>query len=170
MSSGNWMNGDGLYVEFGTTKATLGVAGEYKTYGELREILVDIDLTTIGSTPTILDNNLKFPTGVRIQEVVVVAHTAAVSGGSSTLDIGLVKEDRTTAISATGIVAALPKASYDAAGEQNTITPGATNGGALLGTVTSDVGYLTANWNTAAFTAGDVRVRIRYYAFGQITQ
>lgn len=170
MSSGTWMNNDGLFLEFGTTKSTVDPAGEYKTYGDFREINIRLDLTALTSTPVIISNNLKFPTGERIARVDVISDVAA-TGAGATLDIGLKKDDRSTELDYNGLVAALPLASIDAVGETTSLTAGATYAGALLGTSTTDVGaYLTANYNTAAFTAGAVNVRIFLYGRGTISQ
>lgn len=169
MSAGNWFNSDGLYLEFGTTKAVVETAGNYKVNGELNEVFLDLDLTTLTSTPAIVSNTYKFPTGMRIQEIVVVTHTAA-TGTSTSFDLGLQREDRSTQIDYDGLLAAFPKTSCDAVGEQTTVTVGGTGAGALLGTATTQVGYLTANTNASTFSAGNVRVRIRYYGFGTITQ
>lgn len=53
MVSGNWLNQDGLTLQFGTSKAIPEVGGEYMVYGETREIeqyiaLVPWQLTTGG--------------------------------------------------------------------------------------------------------------------------
>lgn len=166
----SWYNNDGLYLKFGTEKTVTTTAGEYVTNGNLREIEFLITLSSLASTPTILSDIVSFPTSMIIQEIVVTAQTAATSGGSATLDIGLQKRDRSTELDYNGFIAALPLASIDATGEQTTFTPGATYAGALMGTSTSDVGYLTANYNTAAFTAGVARVRVRFYQKNTITQ
>lgn len=160
---GTWLNDDGLYLKFGTTKTTAEVGGEYRTNGELREIEVTIDLTDLTSSAAIVSDTTFFPNGARIEEVEIVTQTAATSAGSATLDIGLIQTDRSTAIDADGLVAALAKTAVDAAGEKNVIRVGSTGAGALIGTTTANVGYITANYGTAAFTAGVIRVRIRYY-------
>lgn len=160
---GTWLNDDGLYLKFGTAKTDVEVGGEYRTYGELREIEVTIDLTDLTSSAAIISDTTFFPNGARIEEVEIVTQTAATSAGSATLDIGLIQTDRSTAIDADGLIAALAKTAVDAAGEKNVVRVGSTGAGALLGTTTSKVGYITANYGTAAFTAGVIRVRIRYY-------
>lgn len=59
MVSGQWLNQDGLYLQFGTSKAIPEVGGEYVIYGETREIeqlipLVPYQLTTAGvSVPAV---------------------------------------------------------------------------------------------------------------------
>ena len=174
MTTGTWGttgNADGLYIEYGTTKATTENVGEYKTYGDMREVNVRIpDLTLIGSGATVLARTLKFPAGVRIARVDVIADTAA-TGTNAVLNIGLIKDDLSTELDYNGLVAAIPVTSIDAAGETTSLTAGATYAGALLGTTLTDVGgYLTADYDTAAFTAGALNVRIFYYGRGTITQ
>ena len=50
----------------------------------------------------------------------------------------------------------------DTAGETNVIRKGSTGAGALIGTTLTNAGLLVADYDTAAFTAGEVVVRIRY--------
>lgn len=169
MSSGNWKNADGLYLEFGTTKPAVDVAGEYKTYGDFREINIRLDLTTLTSTPAIISQNLKFPTGMRIARIDVISDVAAVGSGA-TIDLGLQAEDRSTEIDYNGLLAAVALTSFDTVGETVSYSVGVSGAGALMGTSTSSVGYLTANYNTAAITAGALDIRIFLYGRGVITQ
>lgn len=169
MATGNWFNADGLYQEFGTTKAVVDPAGEYRTTGDFREINIRLDLTTLTSTPAIVSQAVRFPTGYRIAEIDVIADTAAV-GATATLDLGLQAEDRATQIDYDGLIAALPVASIDTVGETTKITKGGTGAGALIGTDTTAIGYITANWTTAAFSAGALDIRIFCYGRGTITQ
>ena len=159
---GSYTNLDALHLKYGPDKATATKAGEYVTTGALREIEVRIDLTTLTEVEVIQSDALFFPK-MRIEEVEVVTHTAAVTG--TAVDIGLVRTDRTTAIDADGFVAALITASMNAAGEKNVLRIGSTSVGALVGTTTTNPGYITASrTDSTAFTAGVIYVRIRYYA------
>lgn len=169
---GTWLNNDGLYLKFGPTKTTPAAAGDYLSYGETRDIEITIsDLTTLTTTAAIIDDNTWVPANVIIESVQVFADTAATSGGSATLSIGLMQNDRTTTVSDTAFVAALAFASFDAAGETTLLTTGVTGAGTKVGTtVGTTTGYITAKYGTAAFTAGAVRIRIRYRGFGTITQ
>lgn len=170
MSSGTWYNSDGLELEFGTTKSAIDPAGEYKTYGDFREINIRIpDLTTITASPAIISNNLKFPIGMRIARIDIISDVAA-TGAGAVLNLGLIGEDRSTQIDYDGLIAAIPLANIDAVGETTSLTVGSTYAGALLGTSTTSVGYLTADYDTAAFTAGAVDIRIFLYGRGTITQ
>lgn len=160
---GTWKNADNLFLKFGTDKATANNDGEYRTNGALREIEVKIDLTGLTESEVIQSDAVFFPK-MRIEEVEIVTHTAAATG--TAIDIGLVQSsDRSTAIDADGLVAALVTASMNAAGEKNVLRVGSTSAGALIGTTTSSVGHITASRTDAtAFTAGVIFVRIRYYA------
>jgi hypothetical protein len=158
-----WYDNTGLYRKYGTDKATPHIAGEYCTYGDTREVEVTLTLPSLGSSASIVDDTVVIPAGARIEEVSIVAHTAATSSGSAVLNIGLSRTDRTTELDYDGLVAALAKTAYDAAGEKTTINVGSTGAGALIGTTLAYTGHITADYDTAAFTAGVIRVRIRYY-------
>lgn len=157
----------GLYQKFGLEQTVSAAGGEYKTFGDLREIEFDLDLTTLTTTPTIIlgTDNIFFPAGARIEEVQIVNKVAATSGGSATLDLGLTRTtDRTTEIDWDGILAVAPLADYNALGERITYTIPSAICGALMtaGTTGANVGHLSANYKTAAYTAGVVTIRIKY--------
>ena len=46
MSTGNWLNQDGLYLQYGTQKAVPEVGGDYLAFGSTRELEVLISLGT----------------------------------------------------------------------------------------------------------------------------
>lgn len=157
-----WLNQDQLYLKHGTEKTVPNKAGEYRNVGGLREVEVKIDLAQVGTNPTILSDVTFIPAGVRIEEVEVVVTVAATSGGAAALNLGLVRTDRTTAISANGLLAAIALTAIDAAGEKVVYRVGTAGAGSLIGTTTANVGYLTADFDTAAYTAGQIIVRVRY--------
>lgn len=156
---------DGLLLKFGTEKAVVQKAGEYRTAGRNHEVEVKLTLTAAATGSAIVTGTdlLLMPAGARIDEVEIVAETAATSGGSATLNLGLIREDRTTTYDADGFVAALALASYDAAGEKTVLRVGSTGAGAFIGTTLANKGYFVFDWDTAAFTAGVLVVTIRYY-------
>lgn len=158
----SWTN-DGLTKFYGTSRTTPTTAGEYRHDGPLHMIEVKIDLTALATGAAVLANTTELPAGMRIEEIEIVADTAATSSGSAVLNIGLIRQDRTTELDYDGFVAALAKTAYDAAGEKTVIRVGSTGAGALLGTTLAYAGLLTADYDTAAFTAGTIYVRIRYY-------
>jgi hypothetical protein len=115
-----------------------------------------------GATNYIVNDNVFFPKGVRIQEVETYVETAA-TGATATLDLGLMQTDRTTVTSATAFLAGVTVASLATVGTKAVVTAGGTFAGALIGTTTAQVNHITIRVNTATFTAGVVKVRIRYY-------
>lgn len=169
MVAGNYMDGDGLFRQYGTSKAVPTTMGDYLSYGETRDIEFTVDLTTLTATPAIQGNTTFFPSNVFVESVNVDVEVAAVGGTS--LSIGTMRTDRSTSVSNTSFVNALVTASMTA-GASITLTGGSTSAGGAIGTTTSftDNGvYITA---TAAgtYSAGRVKIRIRYRGIGTITQ
>lgn len=157
-----WTNNDGLTLKYGLDRTTGTKGGEYRTNGLLREVEFKINLADLTETETVQSDVVFIPAGVRIAEVKVYTTTAAATGVA--VDLGLVRTDRTTEIDYDGLLAAFPTASMNAAGETLVLTQGSTNVGALVGTTTANVGYVTASRTTAtAFTAGAIVVHIKYY-------
>lgn len=159
-----WLDNAGLYRKYGTEQTTVAAGGEYRTVAELREIEIKIDLTTLTDTAAIVEgaDNIFFPSGVVIEQVEIVVDTAAV-GATATLDIGLIQTDRSTEIDYEAFTNAMAVASLTA-GNKLTLIKGSTSAGDMVGTgtATSNVGHITANYNTAPFTDGVIVVRIKY--------
>jgi hypothetical protein len=161
---GTWTNSDGLRVLFGTDEAVTGKAGEYCTDGAERVVEVSIAVTPLTTSAVRQDEFVTLPAGAFITKVELVTLVAVTSSGSGVLNVGLQRLDRTTELDYDGLIAALPVASFNAAGETVSLTEGVTYHGALIGTELAYPGYLTADYDTADFTAGTVRVRISYMA------
>lgn len=168
------INADGLLVKYGTEGGQTSRGGEINVEGadHITEFAIKgTDIPTLGnvvastSTNTTLPlmHGIELPLGARIQKVEIQVETAFTSGGSATLDIGLVRADRSTELDYNGIVAAQTVASLSA-GAFITLTTGSGTAGALMGTVLANKGVLTVNYNTAAFTAGKAVVRV-YWNF-----
>lgn len=158
-----WFNPDGLEVRFGTDEAIASTAGEFNLLGKIHQVEIVLTGTAIVTTDgTIVEDFLVLPKGARIHEVVVIAQTAC-TGTGAVLNVGLKRTDRATELDYNGLVAALPLTSLDSAGETTTLNVGSSFAGALLGTTLANNGYLCADWDTAAFTAGVINVRINYY-------
>jgi len=168
---GTWLNNDGLYIKFGTDETTVVDGGEYSTLGSLHEVELEIDLDDLStSTNTFLSDTVTLPSGARIEKVVIVVETAATSGGSATLDIGLIDQDRSTSFDDDGLVAALALAEMSDAGAviefvngADSTPAGESGDGALVGTTLSNTGLIIASANTAVFTGGHLKVRIYWY-------
>lgn len=179
MVAGNWNNKDGLYLQYGTTKAVPETAGDYKTYGASRVLECQIDLTTLTSTAAIQSNTTFFPTGanIHIEKVEVIALVGAASGTS--FSVGLMKTDRSTTMSDTAFVAAMTQAVMANAGDTQVLTKDSTAAGGYIGATAgayvgnyenaspSNVGYISAK-SSGTFTTGLVKVRIHYVGVGTI--
>lgn len=155
---------DGVNIFYGRDEGIAGYGGEYTTNGPRRMLEVTIpDMTKVSAiaTPLILDDDTWLPKGARI-DIVSVYTLTAVTGSSSTLDIGLVRSDRSTELDFNGLVAAIPLTQMATAGQTVDSTQGSTYAGALIGTSLANNGVFVANWNTAAFTAGAIRFTVQY--------
>lgn len=157
-----WDNNDNLRVKFGTEQATASTTGEYRSLGLLREVECVIDLTALTEGEVVQSDTVVIPAGVRIAEIKVTTTTAAATGVA--IDLGLVQLNRSTEIDYDGLLAAFVTASMNAPGETTILTNGSSTVGALVGTTTAAVGYITCSRTTAtAFTAGKIVVAIKYY-------
>jgi hypothetical protein len=187
MSSGSWTNNDGLYLQFGTAKATAEVGGDYLAYGQVRcaEVLIDVSTLTTSNATTIVSNTLFFPQGQNlfIEKVELVAEQPMSTTGSPTFTVGIIQDDRATVGTgggATAFVAAITSNSLSATGTIVTLTAGTASAGSYIGTYntqwntntsgTNSVGgYITATLGTTTAT-GKIRTRIYYRGVGTITQ
>lgn len=161
-----WMNGDNLYIKFGTAEGTVAVGGQYlQDTGAYRIVELTLTGTSLTTGAAIVHDTITIPKNARIDKVEVVATTLMDSSGNGAkLNVGLIKaSDRTTEVDYDGLVAALPEASMDPAGDYQTIDVNHSYKGALIGTTTAYKSLITADWDTEAFTAGVAKVRIFYY-------
>lgn len=159
-----WINSDGLRVMIGAEEATPATAGEYSKMDNEHEVEVILTMTALGTSAARFGSEtLVIPKNARISRVETIAQTAATSGGSAVLNVGLQRLDRSTELDYDGLLVAAPLADHNAAGEIKEYIIGVTGVGALVGTTLSNPGYITADYDTAAYTAGVVRVKIFYY-------
>lgn len=154
-----WTNNDGLYIRYGTEKADMGRAGEYNLLGPLHMTEIAIDLTDLGSSAAIMSPTVTIPNGAMIEKVEVVVTEVSV-GTNSNFNLGLIDQDRTTELDYDGLVAAGDAWHEAAIGTTETYTQGSTEHGALVGTVLTNTGLITAHYDTGAFTDGKVTCRI----------
>jgi hypothetical protein len=162
---GLWTNNDGLRIKLGTTEAEVGLGGELNKGGTFREFEFVVNLAGAGADPALIPrtDNIFFPKGFTISEVEVTNEVAA-TGTGAVLNIGLVKQsDYSSALDADGVLKAAPRTDWDAAGETKTYIVGVSGAGDLLGTPLTDAAVLTYDYDTAAFTAGRVKVVVRGY-------
>lgn len=171
MAAGNWMNNDGLYLQYGTQKAVPTTAGDYLSYGEWRDIEFTVSLATGSPYATagtyIIGNTTFLGTNIFIESVNYDVEIAA-AGGTS-ISVGTMRMDRSTSISNTNLSAAVATA---------TLTQGASatvNTGGIVGTTVTNsqfpdgAAYITIT-TIGTFTAGQVKFRVRYRGIGNITQ
>lgn len=157
-----WMNPDGLYLKFGTEKATVQDTGEYKTYGALRTIETYIDLSDLTTAVAILSDNTFFPAGMFVESVEVVTDVASTST-AATFNVGLAATSRSSEVDYDGFLADFAPTNVDSTGERVYVTAGSSGAGAFLGARPSQTGYLCSNRDsTAAHATGQVTVRINY--------
>jgi hypothetical protein len=176
MVAGNWMNNDGLYIQYGTSKAVPTTMGDYLSYGETRE--VEFTVTFANAVPAgqyILGNTTMFPSGVFIEQVEMDVEVAA-AGGTS-FSIGTVRADRTT--TGTGGTAAGTfingevLATITPAGKKVIYTAGTSGAGTGIGTTTNftDGFAYIAITTVGTFTGGGTaKIRIKYRGIGTTTQ
>lgn len=163
---GSWFNNDGLYIQYGVTKAVPETGGDFLQLGDARMAEFTIDLTTLTTTPVIQSQTTFIGAAVFIEQVDIDVEVAAVGGTS--VSVGLMSTDRSTVTSNTGFVNAIVTASLTQ-GAKISLTGGSTGAGGYIGTTTPSMGYLTS-LAAGTFSAGRIKVRIRYRGYGTITQ
>jgi hypothetical protein len=187
MSSGTWLNTDGLFLQFGTAKATPETGGEYRMPGANRVIDVVINLANLPAfgTAGIVSYTEFFPAGqnIYIEAVEVVAEVAMSTASSPTLSVGIIQGDQSTVPSngATAFVKTAAASTLDTAGKRLYLTNGVAGAGDYVGRYNSQYNtnaltsgssnsagaYITATLGTANAT-GTIRVRIFYHGVSTI--
>lgn len=159
-----WTNSDGLRVKLGNTEAEVGRGGLLNTFtGDIEyEFVIDLANAADASALVPDTDNIVIPTGFVLREVQVTNEVAA-TGANATLNLGLVRStDYSTAYDIDGILVAAPRTDWDAVGETKLYQVGVTGIGALAGVATATYPtVLVYDYETAAFTAGRIRVVIR---------
>lgn len=153
-----WNNDDGLRVRFpGDDRITHG--GEYPGAGEYRVIEVEFDIVDVGTSATILDEDIIVPRNSRIEQVELVSETAFAT--ITSLDIGLIRLDGTTELDYDGLIDGAPVADFAADSNKVTYIQGSDEHGALIGTTTAYPGLFTALRVGSAGTGhGILRVKL----------
>ena len=164
-----WINSDGLQVRFGTEEGVNKGVGEYNLLGPSHITEITLELADCPSTGAggVISDSVNIPAGAFIEKVwtqVVVETT----GTNANLDLGLAYQHATThaitELDYNGLLAAADV--FNAGTDIGLITEysvGTTEVGALVGTTlatTNNRYLLTANYDTAAFTAGTLLIRV----------
>lgn len=164
LHSNSSVNADGLLVYYGAGEATVTRGGEYSLFGgnHVTEVIIDLpslDLVA-GSNEMIVADNVTIPNGAMIDKVEVTVMEVT-AGSSSTIDLGLIDQDRTTEIDFDGLLVNATTTWHTAdIGTVVSYVQGTSQGGALVGTVLTNTGLITASADTADFTDGVLKVRI----------
>jgi hypothetical protein len=154
-------NGDGLSLKLGVVEGQSGRAGEYNTFGPQTVYEFAINLADLTSASAILDYNTTFDKGLLIEKVEVQT-VVAVTGTNAALNLGLIRLDDTTTYDVDGLgkAAALTQTAMADVGNVLTYVDGTSNAGDFVGTILANAGRLVGDYDTAAFTAGRVVVRV----------
>lgn len=153
-----WTNQDGLYVGFGTRETEKNSSSAHANRGAIQTMEVRIygpDLTDAVAAAD-LENAAVIPQGSLVLSADLFV-TTAFAGASATLDIGTYNADANDAADDDGIDVAIATAA---------LTDGAVIScdGADVGVVCdgTDGWKIGASYDTAAFTAGEATLIIRY--------
>lgn len=164
---GTWTNNDKLHIKFGTDAATAtkGGARVYPADGGLHVVDFNLTLTDLTSTSsTVLFDNVVIPAKAWVEKIDIKCVVAATSSGSGAkLNLGLKKLDRSTEGDYDGLLDSVAQTDMDAINETATktvVTSG--GGGALMGAPAAYPGLISGYYETEAFTAGQVNIRIFY--------
>jgi len=161
-----WVNSDGLEVRFGSEKATNRLGGSLSTYGAMQEVRVKILGTKVPSTDAPIDKKVTIPTNSYLDAVTsqLFVDTTFTSGGSATLDIGLMNDDGDGTYSTlddNGIDAAIAVGTLVL--DYDTVPNGAQMGTSPVNSTTATLPLvLSHGYGTAAFTAGAATLVLRY--------
>jgi hypothetical protein len=142
-------------------------------------------VTNAANSPLIVTNTEFFPANVTganklfIESVEVITLTGmTVGSGATGISIGLISGvDRATIASggSTALVNALANASFTTTGQKVILTTGSTSAGGYIGNPTTNFTVpqlltLTTIGGTGTYSAGLIKVRVKYNMYGTITQ
>jgi hypothetical protein len=165
MVGGSWFNNDGLYLQYGTQKAVPTVTGDYLSYGEWRDIELTLNLAALTTTPLIIGNTTFLGTNIFIESVNYDTEVAGVGGTS--YSVGTMRADRATVISNSNLLSA--NTTFTAGSSATINTGGIVGTTVTTSTFPDNFAYITAI-AAGTFSAGTVKIRIRYRGIGTITQ
>jgi hypothetical protein len=178
-----WINNDGLVARMGREESAVQRGGalgnsasgqlEFTFYVNYTDMLsATASILGAASGTEVGSLGVYIPKGLFVEEMEVLVETAFTSSGtigSSTLLIGVIREDRSTTYDDDGFSAAAltgTVAGLATLGTKTVLRKGSTGAGALMGTVLANDGVIQVSNSAHAthpFTAGRIRVRIRGY-------
>lgn len=153
-----WTNKDGLYVGFGAREAEANTGSNHGGASAIRTMTLKIGATALKDAVAAadLENAAVIPAGALLLSANLFVTTAFTSGGVAVLDIGTYKAADNTAEDDDGIDAAIALAALGAGAS-------IVCDGADINTVVTGEGFkISASYDTAAYTAGEATLVIRY--------
>ncbi len=161
-----WTNSDGLNVRFGLEKGAAAKEGALSVSGDENQVVVNIKYTDVTSSDALVSTHptAGIPSGAAIISATFHVTTAWTSGGSATLSLGLFNDDGDGTFSvndADGIDATVAKTAIDAIGDQLACDGALVGAGVLAGTGDRPL-FVSCSYGTAAFTAGEGDLVIKY--------
>jgi hypothetical protein len=162
-----WTNKDGLVVGFGTHTEDNDITALYG--GTEKTLVVEYDLANLSDTfaaTNVKPQDVVIPRGSVFTEGYITTLVAATSGGAGTLDIGTWGVGLTTEVvdDADGLVADVTIAEMTSIGEVHVLDGAliATAGTTAAGAVSDSNVVIAPSYETAAFTAGRIRLTVKY--------
>jgi hypothetical protein len=178
MSRANtYNNADGLRLGYGRHTADNDVASVAGGAGHKKTMTLELDLTAVTTSATDANTPIQhaqIKRGSIITDAYIQTVVAATSGGAATLDLGLWgRGTLTTPVTddANGLHSGVTIAQMTTVGEVIRLTgakvheqdaAGTPRVGTTVGATSLSDCVISAEWNTAAFTAGTVLVTVEY--------
>lgn len=152
-----WENKDGLFVGFGTRRSESNSAPQTSTAGVYQEFRMAIKGTELNDVATAaeVENGAVIPAGAFLVSASLYVNTAFTSEGVAVLDLGLLNATTGAITDDDGIDAAVALAALEA-GDVVACD------GALIGTQLAAPNKVIASYDTAAYTAGEATLVVRY--------
>ena len=154
---GTWHNNDGLLIRYGVESPGDPKGGMNPDKDAERTYVLEVAYSDLAATGTVkIFPEIDLPANFQVSKVEVSGLDAWASAGSAgTLDIGLIRHDRTTAVDLDGMGDGVTQA------QLNSNTYDTSSGTApLVGTTLANAAYLTLTEAVAAFTSGSARITI----------
>ena len=162
-----WTNSDGLVVGFGTHSVDNDVSAVRGGTEKTLEVEYDlVDLADTFAATNVKPQDVIIPRGSVFVEGYLTTLVAATSGGAGTLDIGTWGVNASTPVvdDADGLVADVTIAEMTSIGEVHVLDGAliATAGTTAAGAISDSDVVIAPSYETAAFTAGRVRLTLKY--------
>jgi len=170
----NYFDKDGLLRKYGTDKTVADSGGEYKSYGNVREIEFMLDISKLTTTDQIINDQVFFPKTSWVESVMIDVQVAAAT--ITALNVGITSTARDSATTTSGAFVNAETQANLALGrvityDSTSNLPSTANHGTAIGTAlsTNAPGYITANI-TGSTGTGLLKIRIRYRSSTVTTQ